>query len=136
MNSQYRTILICGNTRFENEYKVAYIELGKEGFIVESLYTHTLVLLSRSKFKYIENFAKKKIENNYMLYVINKDGDIDFVTNSYIEYAKTMRKKIHYMYSFCGCSLRFDIMPYHCCVNGECDNIPLCKYYYSKDSRR
>lgn len=102
MIENYKTVTLCGSTRFKEEFIIAQEKLTLEGNIVISvgLFGHADSLygsLITDEVKLmLDDMHKRKIDLADEIYVINKDGYIGESTKSEIEYAINTGKKVTY----------------------------------------
>lgn len=108
MVEQYKVIILCGSTRFKDEFKEAQKRLTLEGNIVISvgLFGHSgdsevwenmdEGTLTKTK-EMLDDMHKRKIDMADEIFVINVGGYIGYSIRSEIEYAKAHGKKIEYL---------------------------------------
>lgn len=100
---KFKTITLCGSTKFKDEFIEVQKRLTLKGYIVLSvgLFSHT----EENSSEWLENgtkdmldeIHKRKIDMSDEIFVINKDGYIGDSTRSEIDYAKEHGKKIRYL---------------------------------------
>lgn len=97
---KYKTITLCGSTKFKEEFYRAHEKLTNEGYIVlmPGIFSkHDNVKLTEDKIKMFHDMHMKRIDMSDAIYVINKDGYIGKATLEEIEYAKSNNKEILYL---------------------------------------
>lgn len=97
----YPIIILCGSTRFKDDFILVQKELTLQGYIVISvgLFGHSgdQEVWNEGTKEMLDIMHKRKIDLAQAIYVINKDGYIGSSTRSEIEYAKAAGKEIYYM---------------------------------------
>ena len=96
----YPVVVLCGSTRFKDEFEKVSRELTLSGYIVISLsvYSHYDNLnLNKDQINMLTNIQYQKIDMADEIYVINKYGYMGSGTIKEIEYAKSKGKVIRYM---------------------------------------
>lgn len=103
---KYKVIMLCGSTKFKDEFIVAQRNLTLEGNVVISvgLFGHSGDAITDVQKIMLDDMHKRKIDMADEIYVINKDGYIGDSTRSEIEYAKSKNIRITYM---CPIEARF-----------------------------
>lgn len=108
MIKNYKVITLCGSTKFKDEFIKVQKELTLQGNIVLSvgLFGHSgdnevwenmdEGTLTKTK-EMLDDMHKRKIDMSDEIFVINVGGYIGESTNSEIEYANKMGKKISYL---------------------------------------
>ena len=108
MVKNYKVITLCGSTRFKDEFLKVQKDLTLQGNIVISvgLFGHSgdsevwenmdEGTLNKTK-EMLDDMHKRKIDMADEIFVINVDGYIGESTNSEIEYAKSLSKKVNYL---------------------------------------
>lgn len=93
---KYKTVVLCGSTRFKQDFEKVAKELALQGkipiplpFFGDPITAEQLALITDMHFE--------KIRLSDEIYVINKDGYIGDATRKEIEYAKSLNKPIFYM---------------------------------------
>lgn len=94
-------ITLCGSTKFKEEFLLKQKELTLKGWIVLTvgLFGHSgdVEVWNDNTKIYLDELHKAKIEMSSAIYVINKDGYIGESTQSEIEWAQQLGKKIYYL---------------------------------------
>jgi len=94
-------VCLCGSTKFKKEFEIATSILSKKGFIVLSVaqFSHhdNLPLTEFEKITF-NKLHFKKIELADLVYIVNPNNYIGESTKDEIEYAKSLNKKIQYMF--------------------------------------
>lgn len=98
MVGNYPVVVLCGSTKFKDEFFQVQKELTLKGFIVISvgLFGHSGDDLHGLK-EMLDDMHKRKIDLADEIFVINKGGYIGSSTKSEIEYAKLAGKRISYL---------------------------------------
>ena len=101
MVGKYKVIILCGSTKFKDEFLIEQKRLTLEGNIVISvgLFGHSgddEVWTENIK-KMLDDMHKRKIDMADEIFVINKNGYIGSSTKYEIEYALKTNKKVSYM---------------------------------------
>ena len=108
MIKNYKVITLCGSTKFKEEFMNVQKDLTLKGNIVISvgLFGHSgdnevwesmdEGTLTKTKVM-LDDMHKRKIDMADEIFVINVGGYIGESTQSEIEYAKKMGKKINYL---------------------------------------
>ena len=108
MVKNYKVLMLCGSTRFKDEFLKVRKDLTLQGNIVISvgLFGHSgdsevwenmdEGTLTKTK-EMLDDMHKRKIDMADEIFVINVDGYIGESTKSEIEYAKSLGKKVNYL---------------------------------------
>ena len=108
MQGKYKVIILCGSTRFKEEFLSVQKQLTLDGNIVISvgLFGHSgdneiwenmdEGTLTRTK-EMLDDMHKAKIDMADEIFVINVGGYIGDSTRSEIQYAKMHGKKVNYL---------------------------------------
>lgn len=95
-----RIITICGSSKFKQEILKVNEDLSMQNYIVLMngvfIEADNVDILNEEK-KQLEDLHNDKILISDAIYVVNKDGYIDDVTKSHIEFAKKHNKEIMYL---------------------------------------
>ena len=96
---KYKTITLCGSTKFKDDFMRIQKELTLDGNIVISVacFGHSGDNFTDDQKIMLDDIHKAKIDIADEIYVINKNGYIGESTKSEIEYAKAHNKIIRYM---------------------------------------
>jgi hypothetical protein len=93
-------VVLCGSTRFKNQFKTIELDLSLKGCIVLSLpcfeKSDNISLTARDKTK-LSDLQKQRIRLADRLYIINVHGHIGDDTAEEIEYGERLGKKITYL---------------------------------------
>lgn len=99
---KYKVIVLCGSTKFKNEFEMVNKELTLRGHIVISVgcfgYSGDINEVNYNTKRMLDKIHKKKIDLASAIMVINKDGYIGESTKKEIEYAKATNKEVYYWY--------------------------------------
>jgi len=93
-------VLLCGSTKFKEEYVSEYKRLSKEGYVVLSVgcFGHTdNVSFAETEKKAVDRNHKDKIDIADRIHVINVDGYIGSSTKAKIYYAENTGTEVTYM---------------------------------------
>ena len=108
MQGKYKVIILCGSTRFKDEFMKAQKDLTLAGNIVINvgLFGHSgdhevwdnmdEGTLTKTQ-EMLDDMHKRKIDMADEIFVINVGGYIGSSTKSEIEYAKTTGKAVRYL---------------------------------------
>lgn len=97
---KFKTITLCGSTKFKNEFYQAFQKLTSEGYIVlmPGIFSkHDNIKLTEDEIKMFHYMHMQRIDMSDAIYIINKDGYIGASTLEEIEYAKSNNKEILYL---------------------------------------
>ena len=99
---KHKVIVLCGSTRFEDEFKMVNKELTLRGHIVISVgvfgHSSDNKIWDENTKRLLDKIHKRKIDLASAIMVINKDGYIGESTKSEIEYAIATNKEVYYWY--------------------------------------
>ena len=97
--NQNKTIVLCGSTKFKNDFIRVNKELTLQGYIVLSvgLFGHLGDAINEEQKIQLDELHKRKIDLADEVYIINKNGYIGDSTKSEIAYAIMRGKTIRYM---------------------------------------
>lgn len=93
---KYKIVVLCGSTRFKQDFEKVTKELALQGKIPISLpfFGDTI---TAEQLKLITDMHFEKIRLSDEVYIVNKNGYIGDATSKEIEYAKSLNKPIFYM---------------------------------------
>lgn len=96
----YKIITLCGDLKFKDEFLLVQQKLTLDNWIVIPTglcYNDTdFILTDKQKVDFYDLMCQK-IRLSNALYVINKEGYIDDITEKLIEFAKKNKKTIYYL---------------------------------------
>lgn len=92
-----KRIVLCGSTKFKDEYLEVAKQLGEEAFLVVSVTTFTHadgIETSKETAAILDAVHLQKIYEADAIYVINKDGYIGYSTLREIAWAAVLKRRI------------------------------------------
>ena len=99
---KHKVIVLCGSTKFKNEFEMINKELTLRGHIVISVgcfeYHGNNDSINTNTKRMLDKLHKRKIDLASAIMVVNKNNYIGESTKSEIEYAKATNKEIYYWY--------------------------------------
>jgi len=94
-------VVLCGSTRFYNEFEKQNLRLTLEGKIVLSIGIVTSsdldLGISEEDKNMLDELHKRKIDLADRVFILNKDGYVGESTRSEIDYAQLLGKPIDYL---------------------------------------
>lgn len=97
-----KIITLCGSTKFKEQFEIENRRLTLEGNIVISVGVfghHDNISFTKAEKELLDKIHFKKIKMSDEIKVINADNYIGNSTRREIEYAKSLGKKVTYLYS-------------------------------------
>ena len=135
---KFKTITLCGSTRFKEEFENAAKSLTFNGYIVLMPHVFAHYLGVEIEKESLKKLHKEKIDMSDAIMVINKNGYIGENTKEEIEYAKSKGKKVYYRYMKCetdcvyniNCRARHILPPFE---KMDSNKYPTCLCYCEED---
>jgi len=95
-------VILCGSTRFKEEFEHWNKFFTLEGFIVLSVgvFPHSGDEITDQQKERLDDLHKSKIDVAGMVFIINKDNYIGDSTLGELDYAKKLKKDIYFAYEY------------------------------------